>query len=52
LLDVRFITAIVVLLDVLYDFGQDFLSDIHGQKLSLTLNNDGKLASFEGSSGK
>ncbi|KAK7369057.1 hypothetical protein VNO80_11091 [Phaseolus coccineus] len=30
----------------------DFLSDIHGQKLFLTLHNDGKLASFEGSSGK
>ncbi|XP_014507391.1 uncharacterized protein LOC106767083 [Vigna radiata var. radiata] len=30
----------------------DFLSDINGQKLFLTLNNGGKLASFEGSSGK
>ncbi|TKY59226.1 Mediator-associated protein 2 [Spatholobus suberectus] len=30
----------------------DLLSDIHGQKLFLTLHNDGKLASFEGSSGK
>ncbi|KAK7400925.1 hypothetical protein VNO78_12234 [Psophocarpus tetragonolobus] len=33
-------------------FSNDFLSDIHGQKLLLTLHNDGKLASFEGSSGK
>lgn len=30
----------------------DFLSDIRGQKLFLTLRTDGKLASFEGSSGK
>ncbi|KAL5150455.1 Mediator-associated protein 2 [Glycine soja] len=30
----------------------DFLSDIHGQKLFLTLHNDGKLASFKDSSGK
>ncbi|QCE04704.1 uncharacterized protein LOC114166108 [Vigna unguiculata] len=30
----------------------DFLSDIHGKKLSLTLHNDGKVARFEGSSGK
>ncbi|XP_014515823.1 uncharacterized protein LOC106773616 [Vigna radiata var. radiata] len=30
----------------------DFLSDIHGKKLSLTLDNGGKLAHFEGSSGK
>ncbi|XP_027334279.1 mediator-associated protein 2 [Abrus precatorius] len=32
-------------------FTNDLLSEIHGQKLSLTLHNDGKLASFEGSSG-
>ncbi|KAL2344226.1 hypothetical protein Fmac_005511 [Flemingia macrophylla] len=33
-------------------FSNDFLSDIHGQKLCLTLHNYGKLANFEGSSGK
>ncbi|XP_020235728.1 uncharacterized protein LOC109815420 [Cajanus cajan] len=33
-------------------FSNDFLSDIHGQKLFLTLQNNGKLAIFEGSSGK
>ncbi|RDX59293.1 Mediator-associated protein 2, partial [Mucuna pruriens] len=30
----------------------DFLSEIHGQKMFLTLQNDGKLATFEDSSGK
>ncbi|KAL2344086.1 hypothetical protein Fmac_005371 [Flemingia macrophylla] len=35
-------------------FSNDFLSDIHGQKLclTLTLHNDGKVANFKGSSGK
>ncbi|XP_061352579.1 mediator-associated protein 2 [Gastrolobium bilobum] len=33
-------------------FSNDLLSDIDGQELSLNLHNDGKLASFEGSSGK
>ncbi|RZC03791.1 hypothetical protein D0Y65_018436 [Glycine soja] len=49
LLDIMLIIVFIVLL---YDVGQDFLSDIHGQKLFLTLHNDGKLASFEDSSGK
>ncbi|KAK7306669.1 hypothetical protein VNO77_44621 [Canavalia gladiata] len=33
-------------------FANDLLSDIHGQKLFLTLHSDAKLASFEGSSGQ
>lgn len=49
LLDIMLIIVFIVLL---YDVGQDFLSDIHGQKLFLTLHNDGKLASFKDSSGK
>ncbi|KAK4266644.1 hypothetical protein QN277_027534 [Acacia crassicarpa] len=33
-------------------FGEDLLTDIEGQELSLKLHGDGQLSSFEGSSGK
>ena len=48
------VTVIIVAILTFYmcHFGQEMLSEIDGQELSLNLHSDSKLASFEDSSGK